>query len=387
MQTLTPMTHQQWVLKIGGWAAVVGSLLGMVGNLLHPQTPIGDPFGTAEVIAGSGSWVPLHLIIVLGIFLMLLGMYALFRSITGTLPRVLAEFGMLAAVVGVTVGMVLVIMDGVGARQLAEEWALAPPDQQATALALVAANETINFSLASLFNLVFAGATFLLFGLALAVGDDYPTWFGWVAVAAGVSLHRSGPRSGLRRRADRGLEDPHHHRADGHHHLASRTRHIAHPSRRRTINRRRNPMRPTSRMIAFTLFAIVTVEFGGWSLLGMLTSQGAITEFEEQFFRAGHAHAGVLLTLALIYFVLMDRTDFDAPRQRLLGLTLLTGILLQSGGFFLHMLVGEEGVSSAGTLLTRIGAVLLAIALIGLGVGVLRSGGKRQSLQDSPSST
>ena len=186
MQTLTPMTHQQWVLKIGGWAAVVGSLLGMVGNLLHPQTPIGDPFGTAEVIAQSGSWVPLHLIIVLGIFLMLLGMYALFRSITGTLPRVLAEFGMLAAVVGVTIGMVLVIMDGVGARQLAQEWALAPPDQQATALALVAANETINFSLASLFNLVFAGATFLLFGLALAVGDDYPRWFGWVAVTAGA---------------------------------------------------------------------------------------------------------------------------------------------------------------------------------------------------------
>ena len=145
-------------------------------------------------------------------------------------------------------------------------------------------------------------------------------------------------------------------------------------------------MRPTSRMIAFTLFAIVTVEFGGWSLLGMLTSEGAISEFEEQFFRAGHAHAGVLLTLALIYFVLMDRTDFSDSRQRLLGLTLLSGILLQSGGFFLHMVVGEEGASSAGTLLTRIGAVLLAVALIGLGVGVLRSGGKRQSLEDSPSS-
>jgi len=146
-------------------------------------------------------------------------------------------------------------------------------------------------------------------------------------------------------------------------------------------------MRSTSRMIAFTLFAIVTVEFGGWSLLGMLTSRGAVTEFEEQFFRAGHAHAGVLLTLALVYFVLMDRTDFDAPRQRLLGLTLLTGILLQSGGFFLHLLVGAEGMASSGTLLTRIGAVLIAVALIGLGVGVLRSGGMRRSLEGSPSST
>jgi hypothetical protein len=186
MQTLTPATHQQWLFKIGGWAAVAGSLLGMVGNLLHPQTPIGDAFGTAEVIARSSTWVSLHLIIVVGIFLMLLGMYALFRSITGTLPRVLAEFGMLAAVVGVTIGLVLVIMDGVGARQLAEEWVLAPSDQQATALRIVAANETTNFSLASLFNLVFAGATFLLFGLAVAFGDDYPTWYGWVAVAAGI---------------------------------------------------------------------------------------------------------------------------------------------------------------------------------------------------------
>ena len=140
-------------------------------------------------------------------------------------------------------------------------------------------------------------------------------------------------------------------------------------------------MRPTSPMIAFTLFAIVTVEFGGWSLLGMLTSQGDLTEFEEQFFRAGHAHAGVLLTLALVYFVLMDRTDFDSSRQRLLGLTLLGGILLQSGGFFVHMLVGAEGVSSAGTMLTRIGAVLLAVALIGLGVGVLRASGRRSGIE------
>ena len=145
-------------------------------------------------------------------------------------------------------------------------------------------------------------------------------------------------------------------------------------------------MRPTSRMIAFTLFAIVTVEFGGWSLLGMLTSQGALTDFEEQFFRAGHAHAGVLLTLALIFFVIMDRTDFGASRQRLLGLTLLTGILLQSGGFFLHMLVGADGAASTGTFLTRGGAVFLAVALIGLGVGVLKAEGRRRSLEGSPSS-
>ena len=63
------------------------------------------------------------------------------------------------------------------------------PDKQQDGvdfLRIVEANEIVNFSLASLFNLVFAGATFLLFGLAVAIGDDYPTWFGWVAVAAGT---------------------------------------------------------------------------------------------------------------------------------------------------------------------------------------------------------
>jgi hypothetical protein len=32
-----------WIVRLGAWAGVVGSLLAMVGNLLHPATPTGDP--------------------------------------------------------------------------------------------------------------------------------------------------------------------------------------------------------------------------------------------------------------------------------------------------------------------------------------------------------
>lgn len=56
-----------------------------------------------------------------------------------------------------------------------------------------------------------------------------------------------------------------------------------------------------------------------------------------------------------------------------LSITFLIGVVLQSGGFFLHMAIGEAGVASSGTLVTRIGAVLLAVALVGLGIGVLRN--------------
>src|SRR5918996_1010483 len=174
------------VFRIGWMAAIVGSLLGLVGNLMHPVTPIGNPEGVARVIAESGIWVPVHLAIVLGIVLMLGGLVALRHSIRDGLAGALARFALIAAVAGAAIGLVLVILDGVAARQLAEEWAAAAPGRRELALGLVQANETINFALASLFNVVFAAATFILFGLAVAVGDAYPRWLGWVAIGAGV---------------------------------------------------------------------------------------------------------------------------------------------------------------------------------------------------------
>jgi hypothetical protein len=132
-------------------------------------------------------------------------------------------------------------------------------------------------------------------------------------------------------------------------------------------------VKPTVLLPALVLFTLVTVEFGGWSLLGLLNRRDALTSFQEQFFRAGHAHAGVLLVLSLVFFVFLGRTSFAEPTQWVLGIGLLVGILLQSGGFFLHMQVGHEGSSSVGTLVTRVGAVVIAAALVTLGVGLLRA--------------
>lgn len=130
---------------------------------------------------------------------------------------------------------------------------------------------------------------------------------------------------------------------------------------------------PARVLPALALLSLVTVEFGGWSLLGMLTTRDGLDPFQEQFFRAGHGHAGVLLVLSLVVFVLLQRTRFTERTQWLVGFGLLAGILLQSGGFFLHFLVGEESASSAGTLVTRAGAVVIAVALVAVAVGLLRS--------------
>jgi len=118
---------------------------------------------------------------------------------------------------------------------------------------------------------------------------------------------------------------------------------------------------------------LVSVEYGGWALLGFIAGRENIGEFRERFFRAGHAHAGVLLVLSLVYFLYLDRTGYSTGVQWLAGLLLLAGILAQSGGFFIHLGLGQPNQRSLGTVVTRSGALLLAAALLILVAGLLTS--------------
>jgi hypothetical protein len=177
-----------WTSRMGAVAGITGALLAMVGNLVHPATPAAseDAEGLARTIADSGSWVPGHLVILLGLILMLGGLVAIAQSIQGGLPGALARLGQVAAVAGVTVGLLLLVIDGVAAKHLAQAWATAPPGQQAAPLHALLAEEAINFALGTLFYIQFAGVTFMLLGLAVAWSEAYPSWPGWVAVVAGA---------------------------------------------------------------------------------------------------------------------------------------------------------------------------------------------------------
>jgi hypothetical protein len=134
-------------------------------------------------------------------------------------------------------------------------------------------------------------------------------------------------------------------------------------------------MEPTKVYPIVALLSLVTVEYGGWALLSFISSRrGQLDDFQTQFFRAGHAHAGVLLVLSLVYFFYLgSRTDFAESTQWIAGAILLAGVLAQSGGFFLHLGVGEVGRGSVGTRLTRSGALLIAVALVFLVVGIAQA--------------
>jgi hypothetical protein len=181
-----------WLFRIGSVGAVLGSLCAAVGNLLHPVTPRDDPEGVARVIAGSDAWTLLHVVIIAGIVLMLAGLIAIRHAIDGGAAEALARLGVHAATVGVTIGLITVVLDGVAAKQLADQWAAAPDAAKAVALSAVSANETVNFALAGMFNVAFAGVPFVLIGLGVALSGAFPRWLGWVAAAAGVGSIAAG---------------------------------------------------------------------------------------------------------------------------------------------------------------------------------------------------
>jgi hypothetical protein len=127
---------------------------------------------------------------------------------------------------------------------------------------------------------------------------------------------------------------------------------------------------PVQVFTAIALISLPTVMFGGFSLLRLLAAR-RLNEFQIAYFRAGHAHAGVLLVLALVVLDLLTRTSLGRTGQWVVGTLLLVGILAQSGGMFVHMGIGEPGRWSAGNTLTTVGALLLAAAMLTTAVGVI----------------
>jgi hypothetical protein len=124
------------------------------------------------------------------------------------------------------------------------------------------------------------------------------------------------------------------------------------------------------------LLTIPTIEFGGVFLLSVLTGlyKRPFTPMQKGFFRAGHAHAGVLVILALVVQILADAAALDGSTQWFVrGGAVLAPILI-SAGFFFAPLSGDGTKPNRLIVLIYIGAALLALVLIVLGISLISVG-------------
>jgi hypothetical protein len=127
-----------------------------------------------------------------------------------------------------------------------------------------------------------------------------------------------------------------------------------------------------SRVLAgILLLALVTVETGGLYMVQLVRGKAPATPFQISFARAGHAHAGVLLILALVCQVLADNTQQTGGLDWLSRAGVAVAALLMPAGFFFSSMGAGREQPNGLIALVYAGGALLALALISLGVGLL----------------
>ena len=168
--------------RISGALFIVGAMMGLVGNALHPHTAGLDGAATVQAIAQNGAWVAIHLTIIVAILLIIGGFIGLTERLTGTSGGPLARLGVAAALLGGAVVTVSTAMDGFVMKALSLSSAAAPAAETATALRVATAVKAVDFGLWSIGILVFFGAAFACFGVAVIASRRFPAWFGWIAV-------------------------------------------------------------------------------------------------------------------------------------------------------------------------------------------------------------
>src|ERR1700730_350289 len=124
------------------------------------------------------------------------------------------------------------------------------------------------------------------------------------------------------------------------------------------------------------LITIPTIQYGGYFLLTSLMDKGSgymDNPLRQNFFRAGHAHAGVIVILSLVCQLLADAAVLPAPLVWFVRIGVPLSAILISAGFFFSMLPPTATQPNGAISLIYVGAVILAAAVLTLGVGLIRS--------------
>ncbi len=141
-------------------------------------------------------------------------------------------------------------------------------------------------------------------------------------------------------------------------------------------------MSKESRTLAGILLLVLpTVMYGGWTLLHLLTANSpgyADNPMRQNLWRAGHAHAGVYLVLALVMLRYVDEAVLPPLWKWLARSGAPIAAILIPAGFFLSVASPTATEPNALLNLAYVGVVFLAGGVLSLGVGLIRAARRMQ---------
>jgi hypothetical protein len=130
----------------------------------------------------------------------------------------------------------------------------------------------------------------------------------------------------------------------------------------------------SKRLAGILLIVFPTIIYGGVSLLNLLINDPAYMQnpLRQDLFRAGHAHAGVILILSLVALRYVDEANLTATWKEIVRHSIpITAILLPIA-FFFSVLRADATEPNSLIYLAYLGAAILALSLFVLGIGLVR---------------
>ena len=129
-------------------------------------------------------------------------------------------------------------------------------------------------------------------------------------------------------------------------------------------------------MCGIILITVPTIQYGGYFLLTSLMNKSSSymeNPLRQNFFRAGHAHAGGIVILSLVCQLLADSAVLPDGLTWAVRLGVPFAAILISAGFFFSMLSPTASQPTQAVSLIYIGAIVLAISVVTLGIGLLKA--------------
>jgi hypothetical protein len=122
------------------------------------------------------------------------------------------------------------------------------------------------------------------------------------------------------------------------------------------------------------LITVPLIAFGGARLLRMIWARqpGYLDNpVRQNLWRAGHAHAGVLVLLTLVGLLLLDHAELSGGLEWLVRYALVAGPILMPLGFFLSVASPRSEQPNGLIYLVPLGGLSLSVGAITLGIGLI----------------
>lgn len=127
-------------------------------------------------------------------------------------------------------------------------------------------------------------------------------------------------------------------------------------------------------VLGVAIISVVTIAFGGLFLLRVVTGVEEANDLQKSFFRAGHAHAGVLVMLGLLLAVLGNGAGASAGWASSGAIAVLASAIVMPAGFFLSVLGRNPARPNRMIVSIWLGAALVVTGVLVSGVATLVAG-------------